>query len=270
MQPYVQALHVICLLIKVFSQITSRVMLSKPAAVAALVQRSSRVPPTPAPTNLQSSVSVQCYRKIYFSNCSQRFGDDDDIENVDAEHGQTPHCHSWNGHHIRSPSQNQVDPCSPSRSCSCSQSPGVRSKQGRSPMADLEVEINQSAAKAQKINNDGDRPKAAQYESSVCEVILEAASIYCILIFTEDAFPAVLISAPPHSCQTPQTPVESGGMGPESSGLRWTPPDSAGIHQTPADSGGVQWIETGKYIFHTMILVILKNSVKSSGFLRTT
>jgi hypothetical protein len=187
MQPYAQALHVICLLIKVFSQITSRVVLSKPAAVAALVQRSSRVPPTPAPTNLQSSVSVQYYRKTYFSNCLQRFGDDDNIENVDAERGRTPRHRSWNGRHIRSPSQDQVDPRSPSRSRS--QSPSVRSKRGRSPTADLEVEIDHSAAKAQKINDDGDRPKAAQYESSAREVILEAASIYRILIFTEDAFP---------------------------------------------------------------------------------
>jgi len=56
-------------------------------------------------------------------------------------------------------------------------------------MANLEVEIDHCAAKAQKINNDSDRPKAAQYESSACKVILKAASIYCILIFTDGAFP---------------------------------------------------------------------------------
>jgi len=121
----------------------------------------------------------------------QRFNDDDNIENLNANCGRTPHRRSWHGRQICSPSQDQIDPRSPSRSRSRSrsQSPGVGSKRGRSPTADLEAEINHSTAKAQKINNDGDRPKAAQYESSAREVILEAASIYRILIFTEDAFP---------------------------------------------------------------------------------
>ena len=56
-------------------------------------------------------------------------------------------------------------------------------------MANLEAEIDHCTAKAQKINDDGDHPKATQYESSAHEVILEAASIYHILIFTEDDFP---------------------------------------------------------------------------------
>lgn len=151
-------------------------------------------PCPPNPHSYYSPTSRKCtmLQDNYISHCPQRFNDDD---NIDAPRGRTSHRGSWQGRQIHSPSQDQLDPHSPSRSRSrsCSRprspSPGAGSRRGRSPTADLEAEIDHSAAKAQKINDDGDRPKAAQYESSAREVILEAASIYRILIFTEDAFP---------------------------------------------------------------------------------
>jgi hypothetical protein len=55
--------------------------------------------------------------------------------------------------------------------------------------SDIEVDSDVRVVKAQKINNNSGRPKAADYDDASREIILKAASHYRVLISTREAFP---------------------------------------------------------------------------------
>ncbi|THH07052.1 hypothetical protein EW146_g9434 [Bondarzewia mesenterica] len=207
------------------SAFISKAVVTKPAAQKALtlVQRRSKVPP-PAPAQIQQSQPLLSHPTEASSSsvsephdtAQHRFADTS--QSPSHYRSRSPADHTRHSRHLfRSHSRSHSRSDSRHRGRHAERSPAIdedfhdmldlrnaspprsrsqslttindQGKRGRSPEDEAIAEISASCVKAQKITENGGRPKASDYDDVAKEVILTATGIYRCLISTLNAFP---------------------------------------------------------------------------------